>query len=83
MASIRCVILDSDQIPEGISKKFIRYPGESQEKYTLRVTHGHFQSQKIYQIGDLSSIRVNKNTTKYSIIYVNKKNTYYFINKKK
>ena len=52
------VILDSDQIPEGISKKFIRYPGESQDKYNLRVTHGHFQSQKIYQIGDLSSIRV-------------------------
>ena len=70
MAPIRGVILDSDQIPEGISKKFIRYPGESQEKYTLRVTHGHFQSQKIYQIGDLSSIRVDKNTTKYSIIYV-------------
>ena len=69
MAPIRGVILDSDQIPEGISKKFIRYPGESQEKYTLRVTHGHFQSQKIYQIGDLSSIRVNKNITKHSIIY--------------
>ena len=68
MAPIRGVILDSDQIPEGISKKFIRYPGESQEKYTLRVTHGHFQSQKIYQIGDLSSIRVNKDTTKYSIV---------------
>ena len=58
MASVHGVILDSDQIPEGISKKFIRYPGEAQEKYALRVTHGHFQSQKIYQIGDLSPIRV-------------------------
>ena len=58
MATVHGVILDSDQIPEGISKKFIRYPGESQDKYSLRVTHGHFQSQKIYQIGDLSSIRV-------------------------
>jgi hypothetical protein len=24
------VILDSDQIPEGISKKFVRFPGENQ-----------------------------------------------------
>ena len=60
MASgVQGVILDSDQIPEGISRKFIRYPGEPQDKYYLRVTHGHFQSQKICQIGDLSPIRVS------------------------
>ena len=60
MANVHGVILDSDQIPEGISKKFIRYPGEVQEKFQLRATHGHYQSQKICQIGDLSSIRVTK-----------------------
>ena len=51
------VILDSDHIPEGISKKFVRYPGEPQSDFYNRVTHLHHQSQKICQIGDLSAVR--------------------------
>ena len=51
------VILDSDQIPEGISTKFVRFPGEGQEQFYHRVTHLHHQSQRIYQIGDLSAVK--------------------------
>ena len=51
------VILDSDQIPEGISKKFVKYPGEPQNSFYNRVTHLHHQNQKIFQIGDLSLVR--------------------------
>ena len=40
------VILDSDQVPEGISKKFVRYPGEKQADFYNRVTHLHHQSQR-------------------------------------
>ena len=69
MAAVQGVILDSDQIPEGISRKFVRFPAESQEKYYLRVTHGHFQSQKICQVGDLSTIRVISRNK--SIDYIN------------
>ena len=50
------VILDSDQIPQGISRKFVKFPGETQEHFYARVTHLHHQSQKIYQIGDLSPV---------------------------
>lgn len=51
------VILDSDQVPEGISRKFVRFPGEQQDHFYGRVTHLHHQNQKICQIGDLSSVR--------------------------
>ena len=71
--AVQGVILDSDQIPEGISRKFIRYPGEVQDRFYLRVTHGHFRSQKICQIGDLSPIRVinvyHKNQLVISILF--------------
>ena len=51
------VILDSDQIPAGISKRFVKYPGEHQGEFYDRVTHLHHQSQRICQIGDLSSVK--------------------------
>ena len=47
------VILDSDQIPDGVSKGFVRLPKEKQTDYFNRVTHLHLQGQKIRQIGDL------------------------------
>eukprot|EP00095_Tigriopus_kingsejongensis_P006374 snap_masked-scaffold42_size484952-processed-gene-3.13 protein:Tk06374 transcript:snap_masked-scaffold42_size484952-processed-gene-3.13-mRNA-1 annotation:"protein phosphatase 1 regulatory subunit 42 isoform x1" len=49
--------LDGDQIPEGISRNFIRLPGEDQSDFYLRVTHLHHQRQRIRQIGDLSLVR--------------------------
>ena len=51
------VILDSDQIPHGISRKFVKFPGEAQDHFYNRVTHLHHQGQKICQIGDLSVVR--------------------------
>ena len=51
------VILDSDHIPHGISRKFVKFPGEALDHYYNRVTHLHHQGQKIYQIGDLSAVR--------------------------
>ena len=50
------VILDSDQIPRGISRKFVKFPGETQVHFYARVTHLHHQNQKIYQIGDVSAV---------------------------
>ena len=44
------VILDSDQIPHGISRKFVKFPGEAQDHFYNRVTHLHHQGQKICQI---------------------------------
>ena len=40
------VILDSDLIPRGISRKFVKFPGETQEHFYARVTHLHHQNQK-------------------------------------
>ena len=37
------VILDSDQIPHGISRKFVKFPGEALDHYYNRVTHLHHQ----------------------------------------
>lgn len=51
------VILDSDLIPHGISRKFVKFPGETQDHFHSRVTHLHHQSQKISQIGDLSMVK--------------------------
>ena len=51
------VILDSDQIPEGISKQFRRFPGEELADFHLRVTHLHHQNQRIRHIGDLSAVK--------------------------
>ncbi len=51
------IILDSDQIPEGVSKSFVRLPGEEQSEFHARVTHLHHQRQNIRQIGDLASVR--------------------------
>ena len=51
------VILDSDLIPHGISRKFVKFPGESDDHFHGRVTHLHFQNRKIYQIGDLSMVK--------------------------
>ena len=50
------VILDSDLIPRGISRKFVKFPGETQDHFYARVTHLHHQNQKVYQIGDLSAV---------------------------
>ncbi len=47
------IILDSDQIPEGVSKSFVRLPGEELSDFHARVTHLHHQKQNIRQIGDL------------------------------
>ncbi len=47
------VILDSDQIPMGISKTLVKLPGEEQNDFHSRVTHLHHQHQRIRQIGDL------------------------------
>ena len=51
------VILDSDQIPEGISKQFHRFPEEELADFHLRVTHLHHQNQRIRHIGDLSAVK--------------------------
>ncbi|TRY69500.1 hypothetical protein TCAL_04666 [Tigriopus californicus] len=51
------VILDGDQIPEGISRNFVRLPGEDGTDFYNRVTHLHHQRQKIRQIGDLSLVK--------------------------
>ena len=51
------VILDSDLIPHGISRKFVKFPGETQDHFHSRVTHLHHQNQKISQIGDLSMVK--------------------------
>ncbi len=49
------IILDSDLVPEGISRSFVRLPGEDLAEFHLRVTHLHFERQNIRQIGDLVS----------------------------
>ena len=51
------IILDSDQISAGISKRFIRLPEEEQFQFLSRVSHLHHQNQNIRQIGDLSPVR--------------------------
>ena len=58
------VILDSDQIPHGISRKFVKFPGEALDHYYNRVTHLHHQGTVnkidskicIWQILDTSQI---------------------------
>ena len=44
------VILDSDQIVEGISKNFIKLPKEEQSDFLDRVTHLHHQNQMVLYI---------------------------------
>ena len=51
------IILDSDQIPSGVSKGFVRLPGEDLADFHARVTHLHHQRQNIRQIGDLVNLR--------------------------
>ena len=59
------IILDSDLVPEGISRSFVRLPGEDLAEFHLRVTHLHFERQNIRQIGDLVSDGKRCSTLQY------------------
>lgn len=39
------MILDGEQVLEGVSKTFVRYPGEEHSAWLQRLTHLHCQNQ--------------------------------------
>ena len=39
------MILDGEQVLEGISKGFVKYPGEEHSAWLLRLSHLHCQNQ--------------------------------------
>ena len=39
------MILDGEQVLEGVSKGFVKYPGEEHSAWLLRLSHLHCQSQ--------------------------------------
>ena len=49
------MILDGEQVLEGISKGFVKYPGEEHSAWLLRLSHLHCQNQGITKISDLTS----------------------------
>ena len=42
---VRIMILDGEQVLEGISKGFVKYPGEEHSAWLLRLSHLHCQNQ--------------------------------------
>ena len=48
------MILDGEQVLEGVSKTFVRYPGEEHSAWLQRLTHLHCQNQ-VTQCGHYSS----------------------------
>ena len=39
------MILDGEQVVEGVSKGFVKYPGEEHSAWLLRLSHLHCQNQ--------------------------------------
>ena len=61
------MILDGEQVLEGVSKTFVRYPGEEHSAWLQRLSHLHCQNQvmadksrEYVQYSDLFSCTVHK-----------------------
>ena len=50
------MILDGEQVLEGVSKTFVRYPGEEHGAWLQRLTHLHCQNQASHTTGAVCAV---------------------------